>query len=57
MKEPFESRRMMSWVVADTTGGRDPELGSERMGSSMEKWNHFLYTYCGIFSPRCRSAP
>lgn len=57
MKGPFESRRMMSWVVADTTGGRDPELGSERMGSSMEKWNHFLYTYCGIFSPRCRSAP
>lgn len=31
-KGPFESRRM-SWVVADTTGGREPE----RMGSSMEK--------------------
>lgn len=42
-KGPFESRRMF-WVVADTTGARDPELASERMGSSMKKWNHFLYT-------------
>lgn len=42
-KKPFESRRK-SWVVADSTGGRDPELAWERMGSSVDKWNRFLYT-------------
>lgn len=40
---PFESRRL-SWVVADTLGGRYPELASERIGFSMEKWTHFLDT-------------